>query len=225
MNKQVEFSEIEFYEQEYKITTSLNFEEKKKAYRLRHDVFANELKWVSPQTGDFDVDVYDTEGMVYVSVYDKSHKVIAHLRITRPDKTFMMEEVFAILLEDNPIGKTKESIEVSRVCTDINARSLKISTSCGETPLSLLLYKGLFLWCERNVISKMFMVVERKLYRLLRMTGFPCKMIGESTMPDGVSATALYIDWREFKLINMEKRKEFYKWFSSYEEQKLDMVA
>lgn len=225
MNSQTHFSDVEFYEQGYRITTSLNFQEKKQAYRLRHDVFANELKWVSPQTGDFDVDVYDTEGMVYVSVYDKTDKVIAHLRITRPDKTFMMEEVFAMLLKENPIVKTKGSIEVSRVCTDIETRSLKISTSCGETPLSLLLYKGLFLWCENNGMSKMFMVVEKKLYRLLRMTGFPCKMIGESTMPDGVSAVALYIDWREFKLINMEKRKAFYNWFSSYEENQLDEAA
>ncbi len=225
MKNQVKFLDVEFYEQDYKITTTLDFAEKKKAYRLRHDVFADELKWVNPQTGDYDVDVYDTEDMVYVSVYDPSGKVIAHLRITRPDKTFMMEEVFAMLLEKKPILKTKESIEVSRVCTDIETRSLKISTSCGETPVSLLLYKGLFLWCESNAIRKMFMVVEKKLYRLLRMTGFPCKMLGERTMPDGVSAVALYIDWREFKLINMEKRKDFYNWFSSYGEQQLDKVA
>ena len=206
--------EINFFEQGWNIKNLTNETQQKKAYRLRHKIFVNELGWVAPQTGELEIDTYDGDGMIPLGLFDQAGCLIAHLRITLPHRTFMMEKEFSALIE-SPICKTDGTVEISRVCTEKATRTMKVPTGHGNFYISMLLYKGLYRWCCQNLINDMYMVIENKLFRLLRMSGFPCRMIGNPTiMPDGVSAVAVRIDWREFESINKNSKPQLLDWFN-----------
>jgi acyl homoserine lactone synthase len=206
---------IDFFEQNLRIKNLTNSTEQENAYRLRHKIFVDELKWVPPQADGLDIDIYDSEGMVPLGVFDRTGRLIAHLRITLPQRTFMMEREFAALIE-TPICKTDSTVEISRVCTEADTRTMRITTPYGNMHVSMLLYKGLYYWCCQNLINDMCMVIENKLFRLLRISGFPCRMIGKTTtMPDGVSAVAVRIDWREFELKNQSSKPQLLAWFNN----------
>lgn len=209
------YSAINFFEQNLRIKNITNSIERENAYRLRHKIFVDELKWVSPRADGLEVDNYDNEGMVPLGVFDQTGRLIAHLRITLPQRAFMMEREFAALIE-TPIRKTDSTVEISRVCTEADIRTMRITTPYGNMHVSMLLYKGLYYWCCQNRINDMCMVIEKKLFRLLRMSGFPCLMIGKTTiMPDGVSAVAVRVDWREFESKNQSCKPQLLAWFNN----------
>lgn len=206
---------LDLYEDNFRVKTLTNQAERENAYRLRHKIFVNELNWVPPQVDELEIDVYDDERMVPLAILNQTGKVIAHLRITLPHRTFMMEEEFSALIEKK-ISKTDDTVEISRVCTRVDTRRTLIMSPYGRQQISMLLYKGLYSWCCQNCINYMCMVIEAKLYRLLRMTGFPCRQLGDITiMPDGVSAVAVSLSWREFELLNQNNNPQLLAWFSS----------
>jgi len=206
---------IGFFEQNFLVKNLTCLDERENAYRLRHEIFVNELKWVAPQASGLEIDIYDDDRMVPLGVFDQNRRLIAHLRITLPQRTFMMEREFTALIE-TPIGKTNRTVEISRVCTEAETRAMKILTPHGNMHVSMLLYKGLYCWCCKNFISDMCMVIEKKLFRLLRMSGFPCRIMGKTIiMPDGVSAVAVRINWREFESINQSSKPQLLAWFNN----------
>jgi len=207
------YSTINFYDQGFRVKNLTSTIEHEKAYRLRHRIFVDELKWVAPQADRLEIDVYDGKGMFPLGVFNQTGELIAHLRITLPHHSFMMEREFASLIE-SPISKSCSTVEVSRVCIEYGWRRVKLKTVYGEYHLSMLLYKGLYQWCCQNLINNMYMVIEYKLYRLLKMTGFSCEAIGRTIiMPDGVSAIAVKIDWRKFESVNKKQKPQLLTWF------------
>lgn len=205
---------IDLFEKEFNIKNLTTKEEQEKGYLLRHKIFVNELCWVPPQPDAREIDLYDGKGMVPLGVIDQKERLVAYLRITLPWKTFMMENEFSFLI-DEPIRKKSGTIEVSRVCTEFDIRKTIITTDYGRFHIGVMLYKGLYVWCKQNSVDEMYMVIEYKLLRLLRMTGFPCRMIGTpATMSDGVSAVAVRISWREFEQKNKSNRAHLLDWFS-----------
>lgn len=209
------YSTIDFFEQNLRVKNLTSSTERENAYRLRHRIFVDELKWVKPQTDGLEIDIFDGEGIVPLGVFDQTGRIIAHLRITLPQQTFMMEKEFAALIE-TPIRKTNGTVEISRVCTERDTRTTLITNRYGNMHISMLLYKGLYYWCCQNLINDMYMVIENKLFRLLRVSGFPCRMIGKKTnMPDGVCAVAVRVNWREFESINQSSKPQLLAWFNN----------
>jgi N-acyl-L-homoserine lactone synthetase len=203
---------VEIFEQDFR-ANNLNSMDKIKSYQLRHKIFVKELGWVAPQKDQLEIDAYDGEGMMPLGVFDQTGRLIAHLRITLPEQTFMMEKEFAALIE-LPIPKTRNTVEVSRVCIEADVRNVIIINPYGKYHISMFLYKCLYLWCCKNLIKNMVMVIENKLFRLLKMSGFPCRRIGRTTiMPDGVSAVAVRVDWQEFESENQTSNPDLLAWF------------
>lgn len=217
MSQVENYSNIDFYESFLRIKTLENSIEKTKAYRLRHEAFATELGWVQSQVSGLEMDRYDDERMVPLGVFNGTNDLVAYLRITLPNFPFMMEhEKMATINE--PLEKSNETIEISRVCTDVTARSALLDTGYGKFNVSMVLYKGLYQWCQINHIHKMYMVVESKLYRLLKMSGFPCRPVGDITiMPDGAKTVTVKVNWKNFELQNITKRPNLLTWFNSIE--------
>lgn len=131
----------------------------------------------------------------------------------------MLEREFLSLVGiKHEIRKEYDTVEVSRLCVAPEARSNVVSINFGIHRISMLLYKGVYHWCIRNNIRYLYLVVEYKIYRLLKAKGFPCKRIGEpQTMPDGVTAVATIMDWREFESLNTVKRPDMLRWFTQYQ--------
>jgi acyl homoserine lactone synthase len=195
----------------------LSDEEKVEAYRLRHRVFAEELKWVPRSETLLEIDEYDNNASFF-GVYDDSNRLVAFLRMILPEKRFMMEKEFSFLVgPDHEIRKSDDTAEVSRLCTLPEARNRRGDDNFGVFGITMLLYKGLYLWSLRNGIRYLYLVVDRTVYRMFRLKGFPCEPVGEPVrMADGCVAVAAMLDLRRGESENRLNRPDMMQWFSQY---------
>jgi len=189
--------------------------EMEKAFRLRHRIFSEELGWVPPTGNAQERDDYDN-GAIFFGVFDGNNRLKAFLRLIRAENTFMLEGEFPYLLGgDVALRKERDAAEISRLCVAPEARSKRISGNFGVHHVSMLLYKGVYLWCLRSGIRYLYLVVDRKIYRLLCAKGFPCATLGEpKVMGDGVVAVAAVLDWRDFEVSCLRRRPEMLRWFT-----------
>ncbi|ACM20770.1 N-acylhomoserine lactone synthetase-related protein [Geotalea daltonii FRC-32] len=189
-----------------------------KAHSLRYRVFCDELGWAPQNFCKLDIDNYD-DGAVFFGVFDVNNDLKAFLRIVTSDHPFMIENEFPFLVKaGSTISKRDDVVEVSRLCVDADARSETFSGNFGVHTASLLLYKGVYHWCLKNRINYLYLVVDYKVFRLLNVKGFPCRLIGDpKVMPDGVVAVAAMLNWREFEELNLVGTKNLKSWFSQYQ--------
>ncbi len=191
--------------------------EKVEAYRLRHRVFCDELRWVAPSKTGQETDGYD-ENAAFVGVYDSSARLVAFLRVLLPGHRFMIEREFRCLLGPaHVIRKARDTAEVSRLCILPEARDLRAGGNFGIYGVTMLLYKGLYLWCCLNGIRYLYLVVDRAVLRMFRSRGFPCEPVGEpARMSDGCVAVAAMLDLRKGESDNRVNRPSMMQWFSRY---------
>lgn len=188
-------------------------EEKMQAYQLRHKVFCEELKWVPKREDGLEIDNYDNNAIFFGVFINR--RLLAFLRLILSDGHFMIEKEFSSLVDStHKIQKTNDTAEISRLCVAPEARNQMMSENFSFHNISMLLYKSVYHWCNRYNIKYLYLVVETKIYRLLRIQGFPCMAIGEpKIMPDKVIAIAAIIDLRKFEILNALKQSETMRWF------------
>jgi N-acyl-L-homoserine lactone synthetase len=193
-----------------------------KAFRLRHRIFSEELRWVAPSSDAQERDDYDN-GAVFFGVFDRHNRLMAFLRLIRSENTFMLEGEFPYLLgKEVVLRKGKDAAEISRLCVDPEARTNRISGNFGVHYVSMLLYKGVYQCCLRIGIRYLYLVVDRKIYRLLCAKGFPCVALKEpKEMEDGVLAIAAVLDWRDFEVSCLRRRPEMLRWFTRCQSDRL----
>ncbi len=186
-----------------------------KAYRLRHRVFAEDLQWVPRTESELEVDEYDAPA-VHFGVLDDAEKLLAYVRLLTADRTFMLEKEFRCTLgSDRALRKGNATCELTRFCVEQSARGDVVRTEFGDFPLFMLLFKGLYQWSLQRGIHVIYAVTDRIVYKLLSMRGFPCERMGSPVkMPDGVIALSMRMDWREFLAMNAIKRPEVARWFA-----------
>ncbi|UJX41727.1 GNAT family N-acetyltransferase [Desulfovibrio sp. JY] len=185
------------------------------AYRLRHKVFAEELGWVHQSKQRLERDAYD-KGAEHFGVF-RGEKLLSYLRLVSPP-CYMLDTDFSNLVSTkHKLRKMNDTREVSRLCVSMDERDTKVNTAIGSVGVSMLLYRCVYRRCVEINVRYLYLVVEYKVFRLLKMFGFPCKCVGEPTrMPDGVIAVAAIMDWREFEDTNERKRPDFMVWFNQY---------
>lgn len=203
--------ELNFQESRFLVKTLSTQEEIEAGFRLRHEVFCNELKWVPPTAEKTEIDGYDSFSE-YIGVFNYGDDLIAHARLITSPNPFMIEKEFACMMpEGKKVDKKPDVAEITRLCVKNTER-----VSHNFTNISQLIYKGIYLWSLANEMRHMVMVVDKRYFRLLRLSGFPVKALGEFvTMPDGVQATVISLDWREFEELSAERKPEFLTWMSA----------
>ncbi len=202
----------DFSEHELRFRTLVHQEDKEAAYRLRHQVFAEELGWVPCKEDGREVDDYDRD-CILVGLSDRS-RLLGCLRILLPHQQFMIEKEFKGLLGDHRIEKGKETIEVTRFCLAGDLRKSQVITRYGRFPLVMALEKAFYSWCRANGMDEVYMVVSKFFFRLLNLLGMPCTALAPPvTMPDGVVALAAISSWSAFELFNEEKNPALLAWF------------
>jgi N-acyl-L-homoserine lactone synthetase len=186
-----------------------------KAYRLRHSVFAETLKWVPCSETELEMDEYDPFA-IHFGVFDESGSLLAYLRLLMADRVYMLEREFQTTLNGGEgLRKEPSSCELTRFCVDRSARSEPIKTPFGEYPLFMLLFKGVYQWCMDNGIGIIYGVTDRLVYRLITMRGFPLRPLGTPVrMPDGVVALSFRLDWGEFRSLTSLTRPGTMEWFA-----------
>ena len=202
--------ELLFQEDTHIVKTLSAHEEIEAAFRLRHDVYCDELKWVPPSPDGMEKDRYDSFSE-YIGVYDGLLELIGQLRLTASPNPFMIEKEFACLMpEGRRVKKGPDVSEVTRLCVKKEKRSGRLKPTIPQ-----LLYKGMYQWSLDNGTRYLMMVVEHICYRHLRSSGLVVEAVGDFiAMPDGVKAAVCIIDWLKFEGVSMEKNPEFFGWMS-----------
>ncbi len=201
-------------EEGFSVKTIVDERDKADAYRLRHRIFCNELKWVLHSTNNMESDEYDRNA-VFFGVFDEGRNLVSFLRLIMPGRQFMMEKEFLSLVDPgHRIRKEPDTAEISRLCVAPEARHGRHAGNFDVHRISLILFKGVYQWCMLNNIRYLYAVTELKVYRLYCLKGFPYRLIGKPTrMPDGVTVVAVMLDWYEFEAINAVKKPAFLDWF------------
>jgi len=206
-----------FKEGEYTVKNISSEDELLQAFRLRHEVFCEELGWV-PQTPDrLEMDDYDDYAVSF-GIFDAESELVAYLRLIMPTDRFMMEREFRHMVSpDHVIRKEHDTAEISRLCISLDARRDQADTGFGKHTLSVVLLKGVYRWCELNGIRYLYAVTEDKVYRIARARGFTFELIGEPiSMPEGINVVVIRLNWDEFENITYPKRPRLAEWFNQY---------
>lgn len=160
-------------------------------------------------------DRYD-EDAVFLGVFDENKFLAAFIRLITSPNPFMLDNEFSFLIKpcSDQIYRVGTG-EISRLCVDPKSRGTAVSCAGVDTIIAMMVFKGLYLWCGKNNISFLYAVTEPKTQRLFFMKGIPLRVLGTPRkMPDGVTAIAVTLDWREFLAINESRRPELVNWFN-----------
>lgn len=204
--------EVEFYEGELLVKTLRNKEEILEAYRLRHKVYSQTLKWVPESIDKLEVDKYDARA-TSLGMFSGAGKLIGVIRLVPAPGPFMLESEFrSCLMSDHQIRKEPDTNEITRLTVDPSLTEKGLSSR-----LLLVLLKGLYQWLIENDIRYSYMVVEKRFLRVLHILGFPCRPISPSIPlpPAGAVSVAALLDWDEFRHENAMKRPAFLEWIST----------
>lgn len=189
------------------------------AFRLRHDVFVDELKWVPPSPDGMEKDGYDAFAHS-IGIFDlsaqtgKDLQLIGYVRLIQSNYPFMAEKEFSSLIpKDKPLKKLPDMVESTRICVKKERRADKVG-NLGLTT-GHLLYKAIYNWVLIHNFRFMVAVIEKRYYRHLKSL-FPFESLGEFLpMGDGVLAGTVLLDWRNIERISFEKRPDFMEWMTN----------
>ncbi|MDP2682373.1 MAG: acyl-homoserine-lactone synthase [Deltaproteobacteria bacterium] len=211
--------ELIFQEDNLLIKTLSAPEEMDAAYRLRHEVFVDELKWVPPSPDKRETDAYD-KFAIPIGLFDLSAQtgedlpLIGYVRLIQSNYPFMVEKEFACLLpKDKPFKKLPYMVECTRICVKKERRADKV----GDLDLTTghLLYKAVYNWCLTHNSRFLIAVIEKRYYRHLKSL-FPFESLGGFLrMGDGVLAGTVLLDWRDFERVSLERRPDFMEWMTT----------
>jgi len=200
--------ELLFQEENYLVKTISAPEEFEMAWKLRHEVFSEELGWVPRLPNKMEVDTYDDTSEM-IGVFTHQMELMGSLRIIQPPNSFMLDKEFACMMpRDKKIRRTSEVAEITRLCVKKEYRSSKYAPN-----VTSILYKGLYHWNQLKGVRYSAMVVDNRCFRILRLGCLPIEPFGDFiTMPDGVKAAVCMLDWHEFEETAHAKRPEYYRW-------------
>lgn len=204
--------ELIFQEGDYLIKTLSTHEEMEAAFRLRHDVFVDELKWVPASPDGMEKDSYDSFAHP-IGIFDEKNGLIGYVRLISAPNPFMIEKEFACLLpKDKPFKKLSNMAESTRICVKKEHRTITVNSSL---TLGHLLYKAIYQWCVREDARFFATIVEKRYYRFLKQI-FPFEPAGDFLpLGDGVLSGIVFMDWRIFESLAQKNRPEFFEWISN----------
>jgi N-acyl-L-homoserine lactone synthetase len=187
-------SEIGFTIPGYRSYIAVTQEQKDKAYRLRHKVYSEELKWV-PETADGrEIDEFD-EHAIMVCVEDDRGEVIGTIRIIDSDHQWMSEKYFAHTVTDGIDSiKALSCIESSRNAVALDYRVKTLGDS-GLTVFDLMLCTAMdFTWDILNR-EHVFVTAAPVMGVILKRKGGAVRQVGPIvTMPDKCKIASFVLD-------------------------------
>ena len=205
---------VQFQEGPYLVKAVESDAEHRAAFRLRHRVFAEELRWVACRVDGLEIDDYDRRG-VTIAVWGQESELVGMARILPGPGPFMLEREFRCFVsEDHVIRTEPDTMEITRLAVAPELRRRGESLSVMRA-----IFKGMYQWCLNQNVRYCYLEVEQNFLRVTRMLGFPCVPIGPAViMPPGntVSRAAL-LDLEHFRSLNAVQRPAFLHWMTTTE--------
>ncbi len=207
----MKYKTIQFMEGPYCIRVIEDPQDYAKAFLLRHKIFCEELGWIPCVPYRLEIDEHDMWA-TSLGVFSPAGSLLGLVRLLPPERPFMLEREFATLVPpDYEIRKGRDTAEVTRF---IAGRGIP-----GHGPytshIAALIYKALYQWSLRNDIRYLYFVVNKKFLRALRLSGFPCELIGPlKPLQAEVDAVAVSLDWEAYRRRNQRHKKQRLHWMS-----------
>ncbi len=187
---------VAFHEGEFLVKTLETKEDLTQAYRLRHRIFAERLKWVPERTDRLEADEYDTWS-TSIGVFADA-RLLGLVRMTHAPVPFMLESEFsACLVGNHHVRKETDTAEITRLAVDPEIADHGLSAR-----LMKMIFKGMYQWCLFHEVRYTYMVVEHRLLRVVQRMGWPCRAIGEPVAlpPAEVLSIGGLLDLDEFRM-------------------------
>lgn len=183
----------------------------RQAYRLRHRVFAERLKWVPEREDGLESDMYDAWSSS-IGVFSDAGRLLGLVRMTHAPVPFMLESEFsACLVGTHLVRKEVDTAEITRLAVDPDITERGLSATLMKT-----IFKGMYRWCLAHDVRYTYMVVENRLLRVVERLGWPCRAIGAPVAlpPAEVLSIGALLDLEVFRAQAAEKRPEMLMWLN-----------
>ncbi|MEO5956741.1 MAG: GNAT family N-acetyltransferase [Nitrospiraceae bacterium] len=203
---------IEFREGDVVVKTLSTSEELVRAYRLRHQVFAETLRWVSLTEDGQEVDLYDLWGTT-IGLVRHDETLLGLVRILPASGEFMLERDLRMLLpQGHVLRKERDTAEITRLALDPAIRDKGLSAR-----LLLTLIKGIYQWALVHDVRYFYLEVEHRFFRVLQALGISCDPLGlpVALPPAGALSIAATMDIVQCQKILAQKRPQLMEWLST----------
>jgi len=213
--------EVAFYEGEFLVKTLEGKAELTQAYRLRHRVFAETLRWVSPTEDGEEMDMYDLWGSS-IGLVDRGGKLHGLARLLPASGPFMLEQDLRLLLPpDHVMRKEPDTAEITRLAIDPDIKDKGLSAR-----LMLTLIKGIYHWAMEHGVRYLYLEVDHRFFRVLNAMGIPSDPLGPPVAlpPAGTLSIATMMDIVRCEEILGRKRPQVMEWMSAITTRQGDIV-
>lgn len=203
---------IEFHEGGVVVKTLSTSEELVRAYRLRHKVFAETLRWVSLTEDGQEVDLYDLWGTT-IGLVKHDETLLGLVRILPASGEFMLERDLRMLLpQGHVLRKERDTAEITRLALDPAIRDKGLSAR-----LLLTLIKGIYQWALVHDVRYFYLEVEHRFFRVLQALGIVCDPLGlpVALPPAGALSIAATMDIVQCQKVLTQKRPQLMEWLST----------
>lgn len=206
------YHSISYHDDRFLVRTLSEEHERNQAFRLRHRVFADKLKWVKPAANGLEIDRYDLWA-TSVGVFSATRELLAMFRMLPTEGPFMLEREFrSVLSPGSQLRKQPDAAEITRLAIDPDIEDKGLSSR-----LMLILFKGVYQWSVDNGVRYLYMVVEKRFLRVLRMVGFPCERLSPGTRlpPANSLSVPAVLDWENWRQETERARPDFLTWMKA----------
>lgn len=183
---------------------------KHSASQLRHNVFREELAWLSPTENGLDQDILD-DFSVGISAC-RGDEVLSFLRLTPWARPWMVDIFFPYLLDHGiELPRSSDSAEISRLCIRDTERDARYKTPFGTAGISLFMYRELFQVCSVLGVRHLYFVTSTRVARLIGLQGFPLRCLATHGNRRNDNQVLCHLDWQLF--LHQSNRDELVRWF------------
>ena len=203
---------IEFYEGDLVVKTLSTSEELTKAYRLRHKVFAETLRWVPPTEDGQEMDMYDLWG-TSIGLVRHDETLLGLARLLPASGEFMLERDLRMLLPQGYVlRKEQDTAEITRLALDPAIRDKSLSAR-----LMLTLIKGIYQWGLLHDVRYFYLEVEHRFFRVLNSLGIPCDPLSlpVALPPAGALSVAATMDIMKCEKVLARRRPHLMEWMAT----------
>ncbi len=208
----VEAKGVVFSEGEFLVKTLEGRDELTQAYRLRHKVFAETLRWVPPTDDGQEMDMYDLWG-TSIGLIGSGGKLYGMARLLPASGLFMLEQDLRMLLpSDHILRKERDTAEITRLAIDPDIKDKGLSAR-----LLLTLVKGIYHWAMVHDVRFLYIEVDYRFFRVLNAMAIACDPLGPPVAlpPAGTLSVAAIMDILKCKEVLGRKRPQVMEWMST----------
>jgi acyl homoserine lactone synthase len=206
-----ESRQIAFYEGEFLVKVLESEEEVRRAYHLRHRVFAEKLRWVPESNDRLESDIYDAWS-TSIGLFS-NQQLLGMVRMTPAPFPFMLESEFSgCLAGSHRVRKDLDTAEITRLAVDPAIADRGLSARLVQT-----IFKGIYHWSLANNIRYTYLVVESRLIRMLQRLGISCDPLGPpvSLPPAGALSVAATMDIVKCEKELAQRRPQLMNWMAT----------